>query len=243
MEAFPIRPAAQHPDRRAPAPAISTDSDAAAWLAALRGPPPVRDPAIDCLYAHLCAAARLEVARRTTDVEPVAGQTIDDVATRAADDALAAVLAALDDVRGASRFTTWAGKFAILHAGRQARLHIWQRRAVDLDSESWRRLADPDPDGARSEHDAVLQVLTHAIGTVLTRHQRCVLVALAIDRVPIDVLADRLNTTRGALYATLPDARGELRSVLTDVGPAGGRGKAPAAEHDSVRRGGEARSA
>jgi RNA polymerase sigma-70 factor, ECF subfamily len=52
----------------------------------------------------------------------------------------------------------------------------------------------------------------------LTRHQRCVLAALAIDRVPIDVLAERLNTTRGALYETLDDARRQLRDVLDDRG-------------------------
>jgi RNA polymerase sigma-70 factor (ECF subfamily) len=42
--------------------------------------------------------------------------------------------------------------------------------------------------------------------------------ALAIDRVPIDVLAERLNTTRGALYETLHDARRQLRHVLDDRG-------------------------
>jgi RNA polymerase sigma-70 factor, ECF subfamily len=48
----------------------------------------------------------------------------------------------------------------------------------------------------------------------LTPHQRRVLVALAINGVPIDVLADRLNTNRGALYKTLHDARRNLRTFL-----------------------------
>jgi RNA polymerase sigma-70 factor (ECF subfamily) len=52
----------------------------------------------------------------------------------------------------------------------------------------------------------------------LTSHQRCVLIALAIDEVPIDVLADRLNTTRGALYQTLHDARRQLRTMLLERG-------------------------
>jgi RNA polymerase sigma-70 factor (ECF subfamily) len=45
-----------------------------------------------------------------------------------------------------------------------------------------------------------------------------VLVALAIDGVPIDVLAERLGTTRGALYKTLHDARRKLRTSLADRG-------------------------
>jgi RNA polymerase sigma-70 factor (ECF subfamily) len=32
--------------------------------------------------------------------------------------------------------------------------------------------------------------------------------------VPIDVLAERLNTTRGALYKTLHDGRKKLRAAL-----------------------------
>jgi len=45
-----------------------------------------------------------------------------------------------------------------------------------------------------------------------------VLVALALNEVPIDVLAERLNTTRGALYKTLHDGRQKLRSALTERG-------------------------
>lgn len=44
------------------------------------------------------------------------------------------------------------------------------------------------------------------------------LVALALGKVPIDVLAERLGTTRGALYKTLHDARRKLRGVLAAGG-------------------------
>jgi RNA polymerase sigma-70 factor (ECF subfamily) len=53
---------------------------------------------------------------------------------------------------------------------------------------------------------------------VLTPHQRRVLVALALNGVPIDVLAERLGTTRGALYKTLHDARRKLRDHLAAQG-------------------------
>ena len=42
--------------------------------------------------------------------------------------------------------------------------------------------------------------------------------ALALNGVPIDVLAERLNTTRGALYKTLHDARRKLRADLAARG-------------------------
>ena len=42
--------------------------------------------------------------------------------------------------------------------------------------------------------------------------------ALAINGVPIDVLAERLGSTRGALYKTLHDARRKLREYVEGRG-------------------------
>ena len=47
------------------------------------------------------------------------------------------------------------------------------------------------------------------------------LVAITLDDVPIDVLAERLGSTRGAVYKTLHDARRKLRAELA----AGGHGR------------------
>ena len=66
------------------------------------------------------------------------------------------------------------------------------------------------------ERGELLGELKDAIETALTPHQRDVLVALALNGVPIDVLAERLETTRGALYKTLHDARRKLRAELGD---------------------------
>ena len=52
----------------------------------------------------------------------------------------------------------------------------------------------------------------------LTPRQRDVLVALAVNGVPIDVLAERWDTNRGALYKTLHDARRKLRRHLEERG-------------------------
>ena len=52
----------------------------------------------------------------------------------------------------------------------------------------------------------------------LPEEQRQVFVAVALNEVPIDVLAERLNTTRGALYKTLHDTRRKLRAALAARG-------------------------
>ena len=198
---------------------LTPASDSDAWLAALRASGPVREQAVDALHELLLRAARFEISRRRGALSHVRGDELDDVATQAADDALMAVLGKLDEFRGASRFTTWAYKFALLEAGVRVRRRAWQEREVVLDSDSWTQLAPstsgPDADAEQTE---VLHALSESIGDELTAHQRQVLVSLALDGVPIDVLAERLSTTRGALYKTLHDARRKLRVVLADKG-------------------------
>jgi RNA polymerase sigma-70 factor (ECF subfamily) len=51
------------------------------------------------------------------------------------------------------------------------------------------------------------------MATRLSVHQREVLVAVALNDVPIDVLAARLGKSRGAIYKTLHDARRKLRAA------------------------------
>ena len=198
---------------------VSKTSDSEAWIKALNGSGPAYDQAVASLYELLLGAARFEIARRRRGLGALHGDELDDISVQAADDALVAVLAKLGSFRGASRFTTWAYKFALLEAGSRVRRRAWQKREVTIDSDSWARLAEttdgPDADAERAE---LLQALSDCIGGDLTRHQRQVLVPLAIDGVPIDVLAERLGTTRGALYKTLHDARRKLRVTLAERG-------------------------
>jgi RNA polymerase sigma-70 factor, ECF subfamily len=73
------------------------------------------------------------------------------------------------------------------------------------------------PAGDAESHELLGSIGT-AIETELSPHQREVLVAVTLHDVPIDVLAERLNTTRGALYKTIHDARKRLRSHLAEAG-------------------------
>jgi RNA polymerase sigma-70 factor (ECF subfamily) len=195
------------------------DSESRRWLRDLRGRGFAYDEAVDRLHAMLVRAARFEVGRRRHALAHLRGDELDDIAMQAADDALMSVLRRLDDYRGLSRFTTWAYKFALLEAGVKLRRRAWQGREVPVEPEAWSLIAGaqhtPHED---AEQEQVLAALRRAIREALTPHQREVLVALALNGVPIDVLAERLGTTRGALYKTLHDARRKLRADLTASG-------------------------
>ena len=201
------------------APGSSLDPESREWLQSLRAAGPERDVAFARLHALLLQAARFEVARRRPTLPHLRGGDLDDIANLAADDALVSVLRRLDDFRGASRFTTWAYKFALFEAAVKLRKRAWQGREVPLEPEDWDIFSsaglEPDAEAEQSELLATLQV---AIEEVLTPHQRRVLLALAVNGVPIDVLAERLNTNRNALYKTLHDARRKLRRHLDERG-------------------------
>jgi RNA polymerase sigma-70 factor (ECF subfamily) len=189
------------------------------WVDALQGTGPSRDAAIARLHDLLIRAARFEINRRRAGLPHLRGDDFDDLANQAADDALVAVLRKLPGFRGESRFTTWAYKFAILEAAVKLRKRAWQGRELPLAAEGWERLAASDQSPqSRSENAEVVRALQDAIAHALSDHQREVLVAVVLNGVPIDVLAERTGTTRGALYKTLHDARRKLRADLAQRG-------------------------
>ena len=193
--------------------------DSQAWLDALREAGADRDAAIAELHAMLLRGARFELNRRRHSLTHVSHDELDDLAFQAADDALVAILAKLHSFRGASRFTTWAYKFVLLEAGVKARRRAWHGREVVLDEQAWPAVADRSQTAHEALEEAeLLEAIRDAVQEMLTPHQREVFVALALNGVPIDVLAERLGSTRGALYKTLHDARRKLRAALADAG-------------------------
>jgi RNA polymerase sigma-70 factor (ECF subfamily) len=201
------------------------------WLAALRSTGAERELAIARLHELMLRAARFELGRRRAALSHVRGEELEDLANQAADDAAVAVLAKLDEFRGASRFTTWAYKFALLEAGVRLRRRAWQEREVVLEPGGW----DAFTSGNGSVHAALeraelLDRLKQAVDETLTPHQRRVFIALALNEVPVDVLAERVGSTRGALYKSLHDARRKLRQALAAEGLA-----VPGADEEAIR--------
>jgi RNA polymerase sigma-70 factor, ECF subfamily len=194
------------------------DEESRHWLHDLRSDGPTRDATVARLHELLLRAARFEVARRRPALPHIRGDELDDIALQAADDALMSVLRRLDDFRGASRFTTWVYKFGLLEAAVKLRKRAWQGHEIPLEPEAWSLFSTGRQPDAEVEQSELLTTVQHAIREILTPHQRQVLVSLALNGVPIDVLADRLGTTRGALYKTLHDARRKLRRHLEECG-------------------------
>jgi RNA polymerase sigma-70 factor (ECF subfamily) len=194
------------------APEDVLDAESQAWLERLAPDSRERDAAVGELHALLLKAARFEVGRRGV-------ADGDDLAQQSADDALVAVLRRLPDFRGDSRFTTWAYKFALLEAAVKVRKLGWREREVPLDPEAWSRMPDVQAGPAASAEDAELMAaIRSGIEEALTPHQRLVLVAVTLEDVPIDVLAERLGSNRNAVYKTLHDARRNLRQRLSEQG-------------------------
>jgi len=187
------------------------------WLTDLTDEGPAGQLALARLRELLLRASRHQV-RRLRHLLPGAGEgELEDLAEQAANDALMAVLQQLGTFEGRSRFTTWAYKFGVFHAGAAVRRQAWRHREVPLPDTLTVVDGAPSPD-AHAEAAQLAHAVREAINTELTPHQRRVALALLVEGVPIDVLADRLGTTRNALYKTLHDARRRLRAALIDGG-------------------------
>jgi RNA polymerase sigma-70 factor (ECF subfamily) len=196
------------------------DRRSRAWLDALRSDDPRREETIGRLHALLVREARFEVGRRPASLTHPSGRDLDDLAVQAANDAIVSILTKLDQFRGESLFTTWARRFVQREAPAKIRRRLG--RARELPSEDgfehariWAGNAESPYE--RSVAKESLQTLARVIAEDLTARQREVLVALTIDGVATADLARRLNTTTGALYKTLHDARRKLRTNLTEA--------------------------
>jgi RNA polymerase sigma-70 factor (ECF subfamily) len=222
--AHPVRPLAGARTRitvvRGPHTAsASIDPESKRWIERLRVGHPRRDEALGKLHEVLLRVAFHELSRRRGQLESVTGPEFDDLAQQAADDAMVNLLAALGEFRGLSRFTTWAYKFVVFEVSGKVAHHAWHRQPPGREEHAWERLPEslaPRPSD-RLEQREQLEALSAAIRK-LTRRQRQVFVAIALNDVPIDVLAIQLETNRNAIYKNLFDARRNLRASLAAAG-------------------------
>ena len=197
-------------------PTLPLDRESSEWLRELRADGATADTAVARLQVLLLRAASFEVARRRSALPPVCGD-LDALAREAAADALMEVRAHLDDFRGDSRFTTWACKYAVREAAVMLRCRAWQGRELPKAPAAANLFAAVGFEAATLERRELLTILQAGIER-LTPHERDVLVAVTVNGVPIDVLAERLGATRGALYRTLHRARSRLRRSVAAAG-------------------------
>jgi RNA polymerase sigma-70 factor, ECF subfamily len=198
-------------------PETASGVDPENWVEALSIPGPIRDQAMSRLHQMMVRASHHQVRRMRSMLAGVGNDRLDEIANQAADEAMMAVLAKLSTFEGRSRFTTWAYKFAILQSATEVRRFAWLNREVELNDSAQILEHAPSP-ASYAEATDLASAVRLAIEVALTPHQRRITIALLVDDVPIDVLAQRLGTNRNALYKTVHDARGRLRAHLISSG-------------------------
>ena len=204
-------------DDRVPPDLDLPDAELVNWVEALSTPGPRQDHAMERLHQMMLRASRHQVRRMRSTLAGVGDERLEEIANQAADEAMMAVLAKLSTFEGRSRFTTWAYKFAILQSATEVRRFAWRHREVELDDDAQLQARGPSP-ASYVEAADLASAVRNAIDVALTPHQRRVTIALLVDDIPIDVLADRLGTNRNALYKTVHDARTRLRAHLIASG-------------------------
>jgi RNA polymerase sigma-70 factor (ECF subfamily) len=201
---------------------VTLDTESRRWIEHLSERGARHDRAVDKLHGTLVRVARHELGRRRGMLGMIDGPEFDDLAHQVASDALLNILAKVEEFRGESRFITWAYKFVVFEVSAKAGRHAWRRQPPGADEAVWARLSDSFESGpqARAEQHEQLALLVDAVASDLTARQREVFVAVALNDVPIDVLAIELESNRNAIYKNLFDARRKLRSRLAAAGHA-----------------------
>lgn len=192
------------------------DAASSRWLTELRDGGRTGELAVGRLHELLLRMAYAGLLR----AQPSVGRgLLDELANEAADEAVVRVLAHLGDFRGRSRFTTWACQFALTEASVSLRRCRRRERELPVEPELVVRLVGERTGPERElEQTELLHLVCHAVANGLTERQRAILLATAVDGRSPETVAKLLDTTVGALYKSLHDARAKLRDQLAAHG-------------------------
>ena len=185
-------------------------------LAALRSQGPERDRAFADLRISLLRGVLIYLRRHRNKLQLDRNELVQ-LAEACAEEALVITETKLGTFRGDSRFTTWACRVAIKVAAGE--LHFLFREELTLDDADTRLELFthlPATSGAPVADREMIETLNHLIPELLTDQQQRVL-ALQIQGIPLEVIAERFNTNPKVLYKVLHDTRRQLKQSLLDV--------------------------
>lgn len=197
------------------------------WLVDLRRTGDVQASAIEDLRQRLQRGIFFYLSRERSDLTSLSIQDLTQMAEDLAQDATLRVMDNLESFRGDSRFTTWATKIAVRVAISDLRRARYKDfRLDDLTAEdevlpvSVNTILNSTPTGPESatERSDVLEKIGDSLREALTDRQYQALEAVALQGVPLEIVAERMGTNRNALYKLLHDARRKLRSHLEAQG-------------------------
>src|SRR5690349_5701516 len=198
------------------------------WVADLEGESPEQAQALEDLRVRLQRSILYYLSHERSDLTDRSGQELSQMADDLAQDATLRVMENLDSFRGDSRFTTWATKIAVRVAIsdlRRARYRDFSLDDLTADGDLMPSTTANSVTGTpehtpedQTERDDVMQKISAALKSALTERQYQALVAVALQDVPLEVVAERMGTNRNALYKLLHDARRKLRAYLETEG-------------------------
>lgn len=192
------------------------------WVSVLSNQDDQQEKALEELREMLLRAALYTLVTHLQDLQGLDERERVALAEDCAQEALQAVLFHLNEFRGESKFTTWAYKFGINIALTRARKERW--KAISLDSlpkdgdalewVQWKenfQTTDSEMPALKREISTLVQEI---ILDKLTNRQRQALKWIAFDDVPMDIVVERLEVNRNAVYKMLHDARLKIKQHL-----------------------------
>jgi RNA polymerase sigma-70 factor, ECF subfamily len=192
--------------------------DNQAWLADLRAEGEPHQSALDDLREIILRMLPKALSRWLSPDNSHFEPFLQDVTQ----ETLLRVLDRLDTFEGRSKFTTWVYTIAIRIALSELRLKKWEEVSLDgledsqePDGAPFKIFANPSPGPETlAEQNQALIKVRQIIDTALTPRQRAVMMAVTVQGVPLDVIAERMGSNRNAIYKLMHDARVKLKDRL-----------------------------
>jgi len=190
------------------------------WLSSLRSEE-LRDSAISDLRSIIIDGLSYALSSWLEQKDP----RFFPLAEEVAQETILRVLDKLDTFEGRSQFTTWVHTIAVRLALTELRRAKWKEFSLDQMLEN-EEPSDPPyevPDDSTSiessvEQDEMMRLISQSMEEVLSEKQRMALVAVSVNGIPMEVVAQRMGTNRNALYKLLHDARLKLKNHLESQG-------------------------
>ena len=186
------------------------------WLVDLAHAGPSREAALGDLRHILIGGLHQGILRRVRGTRSEFSGYAEDFAQ----DALLKIVDKLDTFHGESQFTTWAHRIAVRVALTELRRKRWRDVSLEamVGSEDDPREIDlPDPVAGPETETArrqLIELLHRYINTELSTKQRRALMAVSINGLPLEIIAERMGSTRNAMYKLLHDARKRLKQKM-----------------------------
>ncbi|GIK26937.1 MAG: RNA polymerase sigma factor [Anaerolineae bacterium] len=192
------------------------------WLADLRDGALKQSDALRSLRERTKRSIYYYLSQERSDLRALSPAQLDQMADDLAQDATLRVLANLDNFRGESQFTTWANRIATrvaISELRRARYRDFSLDSMAAEGElipaeaSLISEAPPNPERAAERTDTLAHVM-RLLSDSLTDRQYKAIEAVALRGIPMDIVAEQLDTNRNALYKLMHDARRKLKAAL-----------------------------